>query len=892
MSATATRLANALADRYRIERELGQGGMATVYLAEDLKHDRKVAIKVLKPELAAVLGAERFVVEIKTTAALSHPHILPLFDSGTADGFLFYVMPYIKGETIREKLNRETQFGVEEAVRIAREVGDALDYAHRNGVIHRDIKPENILLHDGRPMVMDFGIALAVSAAAGGRMTETGLSLGTPHYMSPEQATAEKEITPKSDVYSLASVLYEMLAGQPPHLGGPAQQVIMRIITEPARPVNEFRRNVPGNVVAALAKSLEKLPADRFDNAKAFAEALVNPQFTSSGHATMAHAAQRSRANVMRAVIPWGIAGIAATVAAAFALRGEPAALAPVIRFAITAPGVEISRARALAISNDGKTIVFAGTNAGTTRLYARTLDDPVPRVLVGTEGALGVAISPDSRWVLFSASDNRVKRVALEGGSVENLVRTAEPAGLTWHERLGPVLGMPLMSSRYRGLSTIPPRAESSLTPITLATRDSGRFLMHHEPMALGDGNTIVYSDFGEGKIRLGVFTVDDSATATLELEAAYVAGVAGDIVVYGDRGDNLMAARVDLRARRVFGQPVRIPTGAAGVNFAAMSPTGTLVIQVSPSTYQAVLVDERGAAEPLAPDTVNWLLPRFSPDGRRIVFDGNFRNSTALWLYDAGTSVLSKLNDGKASALRVVGWSADGRRVLNATRSGTRFDLEWIATDAARAPEPVSRVPVSSRVASVTVAPNERAFAIGTAFGSGGFNIMLSRTGSDSSFTPFVATDANEIAPSFSPDGRWVAYASDESGRYEVYAKSYPGPGPRVQISDAGGGEPVWAKDGRRLFYRNGRAMIAAHIERGTRDGTLAVTRREHLFSGVYYGGVNERGASYDVSPDGKRFVMARSLDEDGTQLLVWTGWLDEVRRLLDGQAGRSRP
>jgi serine/threonine protein kinase len=208
------RLNTALAGRYRIERHLGEGGMASVYLAEDLKHGRKVALKLLKPELAAVLGAERFVQEIKTTAALQHPHILPLFDSGTADGFLFYVMPYIDGETLRSKLDRETQLGVDEAVRIARDVADALDYAHRHGVIHRDIKPENILLHDGRPMVADFGIALAVSAAAGGRMTETGLSLGTPHYMSPEQATAEKEITARSDVYSLGSVLYEMLAGK------------------------------------------------------------------------------------------------------------------------------------------------------------------------------------------------------------------------------------------------------------------------------------------------------------------------------------------------------------------------------------------------------------------------------------------------------------------------------------------------------------------------------------------------------------------------------------------------------------------------------------------------------------------------------------------------------
>src|SRR6185436_6098242 len=264
---STTRLAAALADRYRIERELGQGGMATVYLAQDLKHDRKVALKVLKPELAAVLGAERFVVEIKTTAALQHPHILPLFDSGTADGFLYYVMPYIQGETLRSKLDRETQLGVDEAVRITREVADALDYAHRHGVIHRDIKPENILLHDGRPMVADFGIALAVSAAAGGRMTETGLSLGTPHYMSPEQATAEKELSNRSDIYSLGCVLYEMLTGSPPHVGATAQQIVMKIVMDVARPVTELRKSVPPNVAAAAARAIEKLPADRFDSA-------------------------------------------------------------------------------------------------------------------------------------------------------------------------------------------------------------------------------------------------------------------------------------------------------------------------------------------------------------------------------------------------------------------------------------------------------------------------------------------------------------------------------------------------------------------------------------------------------------------------------------------------
>ena len=274
MNESTARLSAAIEGRYRIERELGAGGMATVYLAQDLKHDRKVALKVLKPELAAVLGAERFVAEIKTTAALQHPHILPLFDSGSTDGFLYYVMPYIDGETLREKLDRETQLGVDEAVRIAREVADALDYAHRHGVIHRDIKPENILLHDGRPIVADFGIALAVSAAAGGRLTETGLSLGTPHYMSPEQATAARDITGRSDIYSLASVLFEMLTGDPPHVGSSAQQIVMKIIADTPRPVNELRKSVPPHVAAALARALEKVPADRFATAADFSAAL------------------------------------------------------------------------------------------------------------------------------------------------------------------------------------------------------------------------------------------------------------------------------------------------------------------------------------------------------------------------------------------------------------------------------------------------------------------------------------------------------------------------------------------------------------------------------------------------------------------------------------------
>jgi serine/threonine-protein kinase len=271
------RLVAALADHYRIERKLGAGGMATVYLARDLRHDRNVALKVLRPELAAVIGGERFLAEIKTTAALQHPHILPLFDSGQADNFLYYVMPLSEGESLRDRLNRERQLPVEDVIRLGKEIGSALDYAHRHGVIHRDIKPENIMLHDGAALVADFGIALAVSTAGGNRMTETGLSLGTPGYMSPEQATGERVLDARADVYSLGCLLYEMLVGEPPHTGPTIQAVIAAVVTKDPELVSDRRPSVPPNVEAAVHKALAKLPADRFATAEAFVRALSEP---------------------------------------------------------------------------------------------------------------------------------------------------------------------------------------------------------------------------------------------------------------------------------------------------------------------------------------------------------------------------------------------------------------------------------------------------------------------------------------------------------------------------------------------------------------------------------------------------------------------------------------
>ena len=277
MSDQFERLKTALADRYAIKEELGAGGMATVYLAEDLKLNRKVAVKVLKPELAASLGTDRFLHEIQIAARLNHPHILALHDSGVADGFLYYVMPYVEGESLRDKLIREKQLAIDDALAVTKDAASALSYAHSQGVIHRDIKPANILLHEGEAMVADFGIALALSAASGERLTEAGIAVGTPEYMSPEQASGDREIDGRSDIYALACVMYEMLTGEPPFTGPTGQAVITKMFTNPVPQASVTRDTVPAAVDDALVTALAKAPADRYKTIAEFAGALGGP---------------------------------------------------------------------------------------------------------------------------------------------------------------------------------------------------------------------------------------------------------------------------------------------------------------------------------------------------------------------------------------------------------------------------------------------------------------------------------------------------------------------------------------------------------------------------------------------------------------------------------------
>ena len=404
-------LAAILTDRYRIERQLGQGGMATVYLAHDLKLEREVALKVLRPELGAVLGTERFLAEVKITARLDHPHILTLIDSGSAGGLLYYVLPYVRGESLRDLLNREQQLGVEQALAITKQVGSALDYAHRKGVVHRDIKPENILLQEGEAMLADFGIALAVQESGGSRLTETGLSLGTPHYMSPEQATGDRTVDARSDLYSLASVLYEMLVGEPPITGKTVQAVIAKLLTEPAMHVRTVRPTVSANLDAAVAKALSKVPADRFASVAEFVRALEASPTTGPNAASTTGAVPSAPARSRRTMIAIGvgvvaIAGTGAALLASGRFRREDTSAALRDRTQLTFTG----KVSAPSVSADGKQLAyFTKECSGAECRFAIDLQDvgstTTRRVLEGATSAYALEWSPDRRNLLMNGT-------------------------------------------------------------------------------------------------------------------------------------------------------------------------------------------------------------------------------------------------------------------------------------------------------------------------------------------------------------------------------------------------------------------------------------------------------------------------------------------------------
>ncbi|MBI5601395.1 MAG: PD40 domain-containing protein [Gemmatimonadetes bacterium] len=877
---TIERLQAALTGRYRIERELGAGGMATVYLAEDLRHDRHVALKVLKPELAAVLGAERFVVEIKTTAALQHPHILPLFDSGEADGFLYYVMPYVEGETLRSKLDRETQFSVEESVRITTQVADALDYAHRHGVIHRDIKPENILLHDGRPMVADFGIALALSAAAGGRMTETGLSLGTPHYMSPEQATAEKEITGRADVYSLASVLYEMLTGNPPHTGATAQQIIMKIIAEPVEAVTKFRKTVPPNVAAAVGKALEKLPADRFDSAKAFAEALMNRTWTSATFADDATMPLGRTRRVLTApfIAACTVAAVAIAVAS-WAIVQTPER--PISRFSLLLPDSQqlnqtVPGTR-MALSPDGQTIVYVGAGGGgpeTNRLWVRPMGQLRAVPLAGTERAANPSFSPDGKRIAYVSlsSPRALKVVPVAGGPALTLTDSlVDMGGVSWGTD-----GYIYYDGHLEGDGVARIRESGGKPEVASRPDSTAGEAYHFMPSALPNGRGVLFTIMRQGQGSGADVAVLDLRSGKHTVLVRGVAGrysPSGHLLSVTDDG-MLMAAPFDAKALKLTGDAVLVGDGLSirgnsRVDLAT-SHDGTLTYIAGLTVAgrrELVWVERDGTAR--AVDS-SWSMemsgrPTLSPDGRMVAVAVGRAGSRQIWV--------KQLDRGPASKVAEVGWnpswSPDGNFLVFTTPGGI---LQRVPADGSALP---SRIPGVGGMPSLSTDGKWLLF-------SNQGDIAGLRTDGDSAPRQLVSDPVTQVGPTLSPDGRWLAYASDESGMFQVYVRPFPDTKvAKRQVSIGSGFAPRWSRSGREIFYGDGNADVwVADIAPGR---VFAAGTPRRLFSMEAYGPLSQH--FFDVSPDGRRFLFSRAAagterGERGDELIVVQNFIAELK------------
>lgn len=846
MTTVVERLSAALADRYRLERELGAGGMATVYLAHDVRHDRRVALKVLRPELAAIIGAERFLAEIRTTANLQHPHILALFDSGQVDGTVFYVMPYVDGESLRDRLAREKQLPIDDALRIAGEVGDALHYAHGLGVIHRDIKPENILLQGGHALVADFGIALAAAKTGGTRMTETGMSLGTPRYMSPEQAMGERDLDARSDIYALGCVVYEMLAGEAPFTGTTAQAIVAKVLTEKPARIIPRRDRVSPQVEDAVLTALEKLPADRLATAAEFVAAL-RAEGSAARTVTRAHAAgmpPRARSRGRLAAAGLGVAALAALGGWALGRgRGVPDESAP-SRLALVEPGANLTfdgLRRTIDISADGQTLVFVADRTDGTVVLARRIDGTESRVVIPRPDG-NIRLSPDGRFLYSNAGSGTLNRTPMAGGPnapVTGVEATPylgfAPDGVLWW-------GSYLSSGTWRHT---PDGRDTLLFPRSTISQvlPGGRY-------GIGVG---LYIGVNTGPAQLMDLQTGQATTLfdTPVVEVRYTQGYLLFV-----RSDNTMAAvPFDAQARKITGTPVDIASNVSisTIGFAqwAVAENGT-VVYIPGSESDFVRVSRDGQVRVLSAERRRYHGPRISPNGDRIAFDAVSSEGRDVWLYSMATHDVTRATfqrDGHDAE-----WTWDGRGLFYVSSVGSRVDVyrTQLGTTARAVPE---RTAVE--VSHTGTRLGRDSVIVTTVPGKEGHGLDIIRLTSRSAVVDtLLGTPADETYPVVSPDGRWFAYTSDHSGRPELYLRSLTGSDVELQISVDGATEPMWAKSGREIFYRAGAQLVAARLRF---DPSPAVVDRQNLFSVAEFDAAGPH-ANYDVSPDGSWFVFAR--------------------------------
>ncbi len=898
---------------YEIESPLGAGGMGEVYRARDTRLDRTVAIKVLPQHLADTPEAkQRFEREARAVSALNHPNICTLYDVGSQDGTEYLVMEYLEGETLAARLEKGP-LPLDQALKCGIEVADALDKAHRAGIIHRDLKPGNIMLTKSGAKLLDFGLAKAIQAQASGAtltsmamrtapgtkpLTQQGTIVGTFQYMSPEQVEG-KGLDARSDIFSFGSVIYEMLTGRAAFQGKSQLSVASAILEKDPEPISALQPMTPPALDRTVRKCLAKDPEDRWQTAR---DLLLELKWISEAGSqagvpapVVSHRRTRERA-------AWIVAALFILTTIAMAVGYVERAPEPTQPIRLTADlGADATLAATgglyAAISPDGKRLAFSGRGPDqNVHLYTRSLDQLQATMFSDTEGAINPFFSPDGQWIAFFAN-GKLKKISVQGGAAVSLCDVPRNLGGSWGEDDIIV---------FSGGNKLFKVSSAGGTPESLTGLERGRAeLSQAFPQVLPGAKAVLFTSATGANMDdadIVVYSVTSGKRKTVQAGGFHARYLSSGHLVYM-HNDDLFAAPFSLKLLELTGQPVPVVEGvltnpsSGGAHF-SVSDSGTLVYVAGSAVttgFSIYWMDAAGKFTPLRQTPGNYNHLAFSPDGKRLAMDITNGNRADIWVYEWERDTLTRLTFGGNSNLFPV-WKPDGQRIVYASaEKGGVPNLWWIRADGGG---DAQRLTESKNVQIPrSWSPDSKTLAFFEVNRVTGPDIMtLPFEGSEElgwkpgQPKPFVNTSSAELFPAFSPDGRWIAYQSNESGSPEVYVRPFPGPGGKWQISTDGGVGPEWSQSSKELFYQTPDQKIMVVDYSSTGDSFRA--DKPHLWSP---GQITRRGSSFDMSldPDGKRFAVLKSSGTETSpppinKISFIFNFFDELRRAVS--AGKN--
>ena len=877
---------------YKVTGKLGAGGMGEVYRATDTKLGRDVALKVLPAAFAAdAQRLARFQREAQVLAALNHPHIAAIYGLEDSGGSPVLAMELVEGPTLAERISGGA-LPLEEALALARQIAEALEFAHEKGIVHRDLKPVNVkVTPDGNVKVLDFGLAKALAEEASDSelansptlsmaATKAGIILGTAAYMSPEQARA-KAVDRRTDVWSFGAVFFEMLAGRRAFSGEDASETLASVLrADPEWAA--LPQKTPRSVRRLLERCLERNPKRRL---QAIGEARIALEDCLSGHATEEAASAHSKAPVSTVArwLPWAVTGALLVLVAGLAWRwagGESGQYTAIpVSFSIDLPITERFGAMAVtdtvvAISNDGSRLAFSAVRDGIFRIHVRELGSTEMKAIPGTEGGGMPLFSPDGKWLTF-VSNGMMKKVNLAGGSPLDITRSDWGAGYWAADDT--MYFAPHYSAGLHRVSANGGQPEKLTEP----DRARGE-LGHWWPNLLPDGKTLLFVAFASPIERARIMAYSlETKKLTVVLEGGTFPRYlpSGHLTFITDAG--LMAVSFDPTTLQVKGPPVRVLEEAFydpqdGLSFCAISQNGTMVYIPKATLFrgnEVVWVNRQGKTEALGLPQGYYKHPRLSPDGRRIALTKSPQERQDVWVFELDRSTMTSVAAGPTSEFNAL-WTSDGKRLIFNLEE-TQFEIYARAADGTGPITPLLKGTFDKTPSSLS--PDGKVILFAEHTPDNGSDLWT-LTLADGKAEVFLRTPAAEEGGVFSPDGRWIAYHSSASGRTEVYVQSFPKLGERFQISSDGGEAPLWSRKGDEIFYRANNRVMAVKVQT---QGALRAERPVELFKGEY--DVAYPGPNYDVTRDG-RFLMVRTPPELAPRTaVVVVNWFEQLKKLV---------